>query len=52
MSSLQDAQFHRAPVDTVSLMPVQEEVIKALAGHFKEFFAKLSGFAFYPKVSF
>jgi len=36
-------------VDTASLIPVQEEVIKALAGHFKEFFAKLKRFHFSPQ---
>lgn len=51
-SSLQDAQFHRAPVGTVSLIPVQEEDVKAKVRHFKAFFAKLRGFAFYLKVSF
>lgn len=46
------AQFHRAPVDTVSLIPVREEGVKARVRHFKAFFAKLRGFAFYLKVSF
>lgn len=51
-SSLQGAGFHRAPVGTVSLIPVQEEGVKAKVRHFKAFFAKLTGFAFYLKVSF
>lgn len=51
-TSLQDAQFHRAPVDTISLIPVQEEGVQAKVMHFKAFFAKLRGFAFYLKVSF
>lgn len=51
-TSLQDAQFHRALVDTISLIAVQEEGVQAKVMHFKAFFAKLRGFAFYLKVSF
>lgn len=51
-TSLQDAQFLRAPVDTISLIAVQEEGVQAKVMHFKAFFAKLRGFAFYLKVSF